>query len=119
MPPELITPRRKRDGGGQTGSFPFSEVASHYEPNESCETNVRKRSACPRFPGEMDREGRGGGGGQDQGTSSLVKKRTAEGPTVSKTKDERVGQPPESPIVFRRLESRSSRDKLCLETTDA
>jgi len=32
-----------------------------------------------------------GGGGQDQGTSSLVKNRTAEGPTLSRTKDESVG----------------------------
>src|SRR5260370_365552 len=40
---------------------------------------------------EMGHEGRGGGGGQDQGTSSLVKNRSAEGPTLSKTKDERVG----------------------------
>ena len=38
---------------------------------------------------EMGDEGRGGGGGQDQGTSSLVKNRTVEGPTLSKTKDER------------------------------
>src|SRR6266478_3792826 len=37
-------------GGGQTGSFPFSEVSSHYEPSESCETNIRKRPVCPRFP---------------------------------------------------------------------
>ncbi|SRR6266446_5283468 len=41
----------------------------------------------------MGHEGRGGGGGQDQGTSSLVKNRTAEGPTLSKTKDERVEHP--------------------------
>src|SRR5713101_9289455 len=37
-------------GGGQTGSFPFSEVFSHYEPSESCETNIRKRPVCPRVP---------------------------------------------------------------------
>src|SRR5260370_38579506 len=36
------------DGGGQTGSFPFSEVSSYYEPSESCETNIRKRPGCPR-----------------------------------------------------------------------
>jgi len=36
------------DGGGQTGSFPFFEVSSHYEPGESCETNIRKRPVCPR-----------------------------------------------------------------------
>src|SRR3981189_202629 len=30
-------------GGGQTGSFPFSEASSHYEPSESCEINIRKR----------------------------------------------------------------------------
>src|SRR5260370_14227402 len=35
---------------GQTGSFPFSEVSSHYEPSESCETNIRKRPVCPRVP---------------------------------------------------------------------
>jgi hypothetical protein len=35
--------------------------------------------------GEMGHEGRGGGGGQDQGTSSLVKNRTAEGPTRQET----------------------------------
>jgi len=40
----------------------------------------------------MPHEGRRGGGGQDQGTSSLVKNRMAEGPTLSKTKDERVGR---------------------------
>ena len=34
--------------GGQTGSFPFSEASSHYEPSESCETNIRKRPVCPR-----------------------------------------------------------------------
>src|SRR5229473_6155837 len=38
------------DGGGQTGSFPFFEVSSHHEPSESCETNIRKRPVCPRFP---------------------------------------------------------------------
>src|SRR6266852_4224417 len=38
----------KLDGGEQTGSFPFSEVSSYYEPSESCETNIRKRSVCPR-----------------------------------------------------------------------
>ena len=42
---------------------------------------------------EMGHEARRGGGGQDQGTSSLVKNRTAEGPTLSKTKGERVGHP--------------------------
>jgi hypothetical protein len=41
----------------------------------------------------MGDEGRGGGGGQDQGTSSLVKNRSAEGPTFSKTKDEWVWHP--------------------------
>src|SRR5713101_3415325 len=35
---------------GRTGSFPFSEVASHYEPSESCETNIRKRPFCPQVP---------------------------------------------------------------------
>ena len=39
------------DGGGQTGSFPFSEVSSHYEPSESCETNIRKPPVCSRVPG--------------------------------------------------------------------
>src|SRR5260370_18331922 len=43
-----------------------------------------------RIPGcseqrEMGHEGRGGGGGQDRGTSSLVKNRTAEGPTRQET----------------------------------
>src|SRR6266481_3255524 len=89
---------------GQTGSFPFSEVSSRYEPSESCETNIRKRPVCPRFRGsvrisvcseqrEMGHEGRGGGGGQDQGTSSLLKNRSAEEPTLSKAKDEKVGRP--------------------------
>src|SRR5258708_3089438 len=41
---------RNAYGGGQTGSFPFSEVSSHYEPSESCETNIRKRPVCPRVP---------------------------------------------------------------------
>src|SRR5260370_29046123 len=60
----------------------------------------------------MGHEGRRGGAGQDQSSaalafslffgvrrldaalpSSLVKNRTAEGPTLSKTKDERVGHP--------------------------
>src|SRR6266478_2504899 len=84
---------RNAYGGGQTESFPLSEVSSHYEPSESCETNIRKRPVCPRVPacgyrcrdlqGEMSDEGRGGGGGQDQGASSLVKNRSAEGPTLS------------------------------------
>src|SRR5260370_22720460 len=41
---------RNAYGGGQTGSFPFSEVSSHYEPSESCETNIRKRPVCPGVP---------------------------------------------------------------------
>src|SRR6266478_8336830 len=41
---------RNAYGGGQTGSFPFSEVSSHYEPSEACETNIRKRPVCPQFP---------------------------------------------------------------------
>src|SRR5712691_6987645 len=41
---------RKAYGGGQTRSFPFSEVFSHYEPSESSETNIRKRPVCPRVP---------------------------------------------------------------------
>ena len=69
------------DGGGQTGSFPLSEVSSHYEPSESCETNIRKRPVRPRVPvrisvcseqREMGDEGRGGG--QDQSTGPLVKR---------------------------------------------
>src|SRR6266852_1694450 len=40
---------RNAYGGGQTESFPLSEVSSHYEPSESCETNIRKRPVCPRF----------------------------------------------------------------------
>src|SRR6266852_4475565 len=36
------------DGEGQTGSFPFSEASSHYEPSESRKTNIRKRPVCPR-----------------------------------------------------------------------
>src|SRR5229473_2318178 len=44
---------RNAYGGGQTGSFPFSEVSSHYEPSESCETNIRKRPLCPRVPGKI------------------------------------------------------------------
>src|SRR6266481_5908483 len=36
--------------GGQTGSFPSLKISNHYEPNESCQTNIRKRSVCPRFP---------------------------------------------------------------------
>src|SRR5260370_14642366 len=46
-------PRRLMEGDngvGQTGSFPFFEVSSHYEPSESCETNIRKRPVCPRVP---------------------------------------------------------------------
>src|SRR5260370_21161116 len=35
--------------GGQTGSFPSPKISNHYEPNESCQTNIRKRSVCPRF----------------------------------------------------------------------
>src|SRR5260370_36966265 len=41
---------RNAYGGGQTGSFPFSEVFSHYEPSESSETNIRKRPVGPRVP---------------------------------------------------------------------
>src|SRR5436309_16016047 len=41
----------------------------------------------------MGHEGRSGSGGQDEGTSSLMKNRSTEGPTLSKTKDERVGHP--------------------------
>src|SRR5258708_24951904 len=33
---------------GQTGSYPFSESSTHYEPDKSCRTNIRKRSVCPR-----------------------------------------------------------------------
>src|SRR5258708_28945250 len=44
------SPSRNAYGGGQTGSFPFFEVSSHYEPSESCETNIRKRPVCPRVP---------------------------------------------------------------------
>src|SRR5216683_5875315 len=36
--------------GGQTGSFPSLKISNHFEPNESCQTNIRKRSVCPRFP---------------------------------------------------------------------
>src|SRR5216684_9139715 len=36
------------DGGGQTGSFPFCGISNHYEPNESCQTNIRIRPVCPR-----------------------------------------------------------------------
>jgi len=36
--------------GGQTGSFPSLKISNHYETNESCQTNIRKRSLCPRFP---------------------------------------------------------------------
>ncbi len=44
-------PGRNRGGtGGQTGSFPSLKISNHYEPNESCQTNIRKRSVCPRFP---------------------------------------------------------------------
>src|SRR5229473_8081216 len=46
---------RNAYGEGQTGSFPFSEVSSHYEPSESCETNIRKRPVCPRFPSPVPR----------------------------------------------------------------
>src|SRR5216684_5795489 len=38
------------DGGGQTGSFPFCGISNHYEPNESCQTNIRIRPFCPRVP---------------------------------------------------------------------
>jgi hypothetical protein len=33
----------RRWKAGQTGGLSFSEVSSHFEPSESCETNVRKR----------------------------------------------------------------------------
>src|SRR5258708_3188717 len=36
--------------GGQTGSFPSLEISNQYEPNERCQTNIRKRSVCPQFP---------------------------------------------------------------------
>src|SRR5712691_11623031 len=35
---------------GQTGSFPPLKISNHYEPTETCQTNIRKRSVCPRFP---------------------------------------------------------------------
>jgi len=63
--------------------------------------------------GEMGDEGRGGGGGQDQETSSLVKNRSAEEPTLSclrqagKTKDERV----EHPRIVSRVDLCSTRRK--------
>src|SRR5260370_7585141 len=37
------------------GKFPVSEISHHYEPNESCQTNTRKRSVCPRVPPEFPR----------------------------------------------------------------
>src|SRR5712664_1316509 len=37
---------------GQTGSFRYSGVSNHCEPNESCQTNIRKRRVCPPVPGE-------------------------------------------------------------------
>src|SRR6267378_6003510 len=46
----VVMSQASLDGGGQTGSFPFSELSSHYEPSESCETNIRKRPVCPRVP---------------------------------------------------------------------
>src|SRR5260370_1094372 len=35
--------------GGQRGSCTLSETANRYEPYPSCQTNIRKRSVCPRI----------------------------------------------------------------------
>jgi hypothetical protein len=32
------------------------KVASHYQSNYSCQTNIRKRSVCPRVPGDIVRK---------------------------------------------------------------
>src|SRR6266849_7740672 len=47
----VVTNRGDEPGepGGQTGSFPSPKISNHYEPNESCQTNIRKRCVCPRF----------------------------------------------------------------------
>jgi len=34
---------------GTDGKFPYSEISNHYEPNESCQTNIRKRPSVPKF----------------------------------------------------------------------
>src|SRR6266404_2492074 len=33
---------------GQTGSFPYSESPQSLSVKQSCQTNIRKRSVCPR-----------------------------------------------------------------------
>src|SRR5580704_17105870 len=35
---------------GQTGCFPYPENLQSLRANESCQTNIRKRSVCPQFP---------------------------------------------------------------------
>jgi hypothetical protein len=41
--------------GGQTGSFPYSEISNHYEPNEACQTSIRKRPLRPPFLSPISR----------------------------------------------------------------
>src|SRR6267378_5131067 len=36
---------------GTDGKFPCSEISNRYEPNESCQTSIRKRPVCPRYRG--------------------------------------------------------------------